>query len=484
MYDHIIVIVIVIIMSIMMLRTRKSIKGAAEPSHDVSITYKGNQYNIESNNELYLLDIIDLLKCRNILDLSGKYDDRIHTNAKYTCIIDDKKYYNSIKHRVNVLSTKQLEYSYELYDLLYINSIANHDRLIDVALPHIQSGGFIAANREVTRDDILSIGSVCRDHDCMYISQRMRPMLFDEKESYRKYASKDDVKWPINKKWDTVNDSEIIAYNIDAPDRANDSMSFGCIYVGYDEYQLWKKQKITLNPPIVVDTVGRILVVRDDLLPGGTKQRGGSIIKDIKNDEIIYAGPWNGFAQVALAIACKMYNKKATIFMSRDDYKTNIRARQYGANIMKMHNANLKTLQEAAQKYASQSGGYLMPFGFDDEKFKKILETSIVSALPPNLPRSFNKTIWVVAGSATLANVLANVFPHAKFNLVQVGKTIWPDQIDTNRMKVLIAKEKFYDVATHLPPYVSAETYDAKLWQYAQYADDGDLIWNVAGHIN
>ena len=53
------------------------------------------------------------------------------------------------------------------------------------------------------------------------------------------------------------------------------------------------------------------------------------VIADLKETEVVYAGPWNGFAQVALAIACKLCGKTATVFMTRDDYKTNIRARMY-----------------------------------------------------------------------------------------------------------------------------------------------------------
>ena len=64
--------------------------------------------------------------------------------------------------------------------------------------------------------------------------------------------------------------------------------------------------------------------------------------------------------------------------------------------------------------------------------------------------------------------------------VVQVGKRIWPDQIEPGRTTLFISKESFIDNARDQPPYPSVATYDAKLWVFFKsHGKSGDYIWNV-----
>jgi hypothetical protein len=75
-------------------------------------------------------------------------------------------------------------------------------------------------------------------------------------------------------------------------------------------------------PDVVIDTLSvrgqKIYVARDDLLPGGTKQRACiPLLKSLSLQgykEFIYASPFCGFAQIALAQACFELNLKCQIF--------------------------------------------------------------------------------------------------------------------------------------------------------------------------
>lgn len=256
---------------------------------------------------------------------------------------------------------------------------------------------------------------------------------------------------------------------------------------------------IDVSPPVVLDRIAvdgarGVIVVRDDLLPGGTKQRAAAVIGALAGAELVYAGPWNGFAQVALAIACKLHDKRATVFASRDDYWTSVRARMYGARI-EVHGGPLKELQEAAAAYVDSSPDRaLLPFGFDSPEIRAELverlreataSANFGTADAPVDAGHYAGTVWLVAGSGTLVNVLYEVFPAARFTLVQVGKRIWPDQIQSSRTTLHVAPEGFYDDAAEPPPYPYAAKYDAKLWQFARrHAADGDVIWNVAGRAH
>jgi hypothetical protein len=74
-------------------------------------------------------------------------------------------------------------------------------------------------------------------------------------------------------------------------------------------------------PPVVdhLDVDGReLLVVRDDLIPGGTKLRVlPRIMADDPHDEFVFGGPAQGYAQVALGHAAAITGKTATYFVAR-----------------------------------------------------------------------------------------------------------------------------------------------------------------------
>ena len=93
--------------------------------------------------------------------------------------------------------------------------------------------------------------------------------------------------------------------------------------------------------------------------------------------------------------------------------------------------------------------------------------------------------IWLVAGSATLLKALYKVFPTSYFLVVQVGKTIWPDQIEHGkRTQLYKSPHKFHERANKQPPYPTVSTYDAKLWEFVtKYGQGGDYIWNVGKDI-
>ncbi len=251
---------------------------------------------------------------------------------------------------------------------------------------------------------------------------------------------------------------------------------------------MWRKRSTANDFSITieeypVDSARNVKVIRDDLLPGGTKQRGiDGIELPPGTTEIIYAGPWNGAAQVALALAARQRGIKATAFLSRNDYYVTTNAKEYGLNVMCV-GKTLTELQVAATKYADEiPTRYVLPFGFASPGIIAMMTNNIIYSLGDKLDRNHPYNIWLVAGSATLLGVLYKVFPNAKFNIVQVGKTVWDDQMELDRTTKYIAPEKFFEDATILPPYPSAITYDAKAWQFViKHATDGDLVWNVFG---
>lgn len=262
-------------------------------------------------------------------------------------------------------------------------------------------------------------------------------------------------------------------------------------------YEKYKARYINekLNPPIIIEPTTidtrTFYVFRDDYLIGGTKQRMlGKIILNSNCKEFVYAGPIYGFAQIALAYVTSITGKKATLFLETKKPKwplTKI-AMQYSPNIIEVgYKAKLKYVQHRAEKYVDKvkkdkGKDYicLIPFGLHSSEYVNILTDQIKSAMPENILKSPPKRIWLVAGSATILSSLYQVFPTTFFCVVQVGKKIWPDQLDLTRTKLYISEEKFWEVAKLQPPYPTVNTYDAKLWKFVlEDGIDGDYIWNV-----
>jgi len=252
-----------------------------------------------------------------------------------------------------------------------------------------------------------------------------------------------------------------------------------------------------LNPPARIKTCDITInnklikyhVIDDGVLIGGTKQRFiYKLLEQIPQEEIIYAGPDGGFAQLALAYTASILKSKLpkniTIFLQGPEkYKSVItqKAQQYGAKIMFAPKyRTLKETQSAAAEYHEKDPQhrYLLEFGVKSPKgslnydlFFNALKHSI------NIPEP--KRLWLVAGSGFILDVLHEIYPNTQFMVIQVGKKIWPDQLRPSD-QLFISPLKFTESTTVLPPYKSIPWYDAKLWEFfLKYGCADDYIWNV-----
>lgn len=267
---------------------------------------------------------------------------------------------------------------------------------------------------------------------------------------------------------------------------------------------IWKRCKkppVELyNPPIVMTNhftrvENRKInynVFRDDVLIGGTKQRAlVPFIEKTNKDKYVYAGPSQGYAQIALAYSCRIMKKTAVLFLPKptgNAKRTALTNYALSFDNVELHEipADLKTLQKNAEDYANDNpNSYLLAFGGNEPLYVDMLYKSIKSALKSaRMVRLNPKRIWLVAGSATILNVLYKVFPKTHFCAVQVGKKIWPDQLDESRTTLYISEESFTERAKIQPDYPTVATYDAKLFVFfLKYGEEGDYIWNVGKDV-
>jgi hypothetical protein len=225
-----------------------------------------------------------------------------------------------------------------------------------------------------------------------------------------------------------------------------------------------------LPEPVLTEHEG-IVVVRDDLIPGGTKRR---VLDGMLSgaDEYVYATPAQGYAQVALAHACAAEGKGATVFVAKRGrlHARTQEARTAGAKVVQVPCGYLTNVTAKARAYCELTGATLLPFGFDTPAFIAAL-AEVARALPYR-PRE----VWSVAGSGVLSRALQQAWPEAEVYAVRIGR---PPHIGNARL--LLAPEPFERDAQEPPPFASCSNYDAKAWRFIRrQASTGALFWNVA----
>ena len=227
-----------------------------------------------------------------------------------------------------------------------------------------------------------------------------------------------------------------------------------------------------LPPPLIQEHEG-VLVVRDDLLPGGPKMRAIlPLMQQHEAHEFVYASPAQGYAQLALAHSAKRLSRRATVFTAARKalHSLTQAAVEAGAVVMPVPCGYLSVVQARARAYAEERGAYLVPFGIDDDVcMAHIAAAARSTGVAP-------AEVWCVAGSGVLTRALQMAWPEAEFVAVVVGK----QDCDTGRARRIVHPLPFVREAKVLPPFPSAACYDAKAWEYVcAQARPGALFWNV-----
>jgi hypothetical protein len=229
--------------------------------------------------------------------------------------------------------------------------------------------------------------------------------------------------------------------------------------------------------PVVISEVGHLRVVRDDLIPGGTKQRVlAPIMESLMCSgyrRFVYGGPAEGYAQLALAYAAREVGAMAVYFVARRKVRhpNTQRAALAGCEIREVDHGRLNVVQARARAYCAEVGAYHFPLGFAIPEFERLLAAEVAEALDGvDVPE-----VWSVAGTGLLSRCIQAARPDARVYAVRVGL-----EPDVGSARLYTAPEAFADPAREMPPFPSTINYDAKAWQFIRrYASPGALFWNV-----
>jgi len=228
-----------------------------------------------------------------------------------------------------------------------------------------------------------------------------------------------------------------------------------------------------MNDPVVIEHED-ILVVRDDLIRGGTKARFMSTLFD-DADEVVYASPAEGGAQSALSYTAANLGKRATIFVAKrkEQHPRAIECKRLGAKVMLVAPGYLTVVQARAREYCARTGAKLAPFGIDTPwAISAISRAAKATGVKPD-------EVWCAAGSGVLARGLAAAWPSARMHVVEVGRKLSPS--DVAAATIHLAGMPFSKADKTRTPFPSDPHYDAKAWRIckARHGPGIVLFWNV-----
>lgn len=236
---------------------------------------------------------------------------------------------------------------------------------------------------------------------------------------------------------------------------------------------------------VIIEEHFGVKVLRDDLLPGGTKSvLMPHIIGEAK--EYVYASPVYGGFQIALAIYCKKVGKTATIFCAERKMKhpNTLRCIEEGANVIEIKHGYLSVIEKYARIHCEMYNAIKLEFGAKNQLNTAILMNRVNEVV--NFLNGEPDEIYCAVGSGLLIESIAQATQRSIIHGVVVGKGYnWP-QNDymrkfENRVKLYNYPKKFDKEATVKPPFPSMPNYDAKAWEHciSNGKSKNVLFWNV-----
>jgi hypothetical protein len=231
----------------------------------------------------------------------------------------------------------------------------------------------------------------------------------------------------------------------------------------------------TFEATPLVERHGRFSVVRDDLVPGGTKARAlYALMKGRERERVAYAGDRFGFGPIALAaVAFALGMDALIVFPDGPAPSSTIDVVSRFPNVKVIVDScslNQNQAFDCATRIAEQEGIYLFPIGFDTPEFCGELLKVVSSVAAP-------EQAWSLAGSGCLSRAMQRAWPATEVHAVSMG---FP-HVNAGKAIIHLPVESVIQTAFNPPPYPSAAHYDAKVWAVAlELAADGALIWNVA----
>jgi 1-aminocyclopropane-1-carboxylate deaminase/D-cysteine desulfhydrase-like pyridoxal-dependent ACC family enzyme len=237
--------------------------------------------------------------------------------------------------------------------------------------------------------------------------------------------------------------------------------------------------------PIKIENHDGIFVLRDDLLPGGTKS---ILLEQLDREnpnitEFVYASPVYGGFQIALA---SYFGKEATIFCAQrqDRHPNTIKAKKLGAKLKEVYPGYLSVVERRAKDYCEKRKHcMLLEFGAQTDKNIDLIAERCMQVLkkmktPPD-------EIWVAVGSGTIVQGILKAVKEYNKKIKVVGVLVGKDfkKKDPN-LKLIRYPKEFDEESKFEAAFPSMPNYDLKAFEICFKSHQKNpsktvLFWNV-----
>jgi len=228
---------------------------------------------------------------------------------------------------------------------------------------------------------------------------------------------------------------------------------------------------------ITIENHKGVIVLRDDLLVGGTKSiLMPYLIKDA--EEYVYASPVYGGFQIALSAYCQGIGKRVTIFCAKrkEMHENTKKCIEYGATIVEVPFGYLSVVEKRALDYCKDTGAEKLIFGAKTIENKTLIANRVKAVIEKI---GFEpEEIWCAVGSGTLVDSILIGTTTAKIYGVEVGAEC---DIKNERLTVIKYNKGFDKVSKFKAGFPSMPNYDLKAFEYCIKYKKGKtvLFWNV-----
>lgn len=242
---------------------------------------------------------------------------------------------------------------------------------------------------------------------------------------------------------------------------------------------------------ITVEKHNGLLVLRDDLLPGGTKSILMCEIVGNKPhiNEFVYASPVYGGFQIALSAYCEQNGKKATIFCAKRNtlHPNTLKCLDHGANVIQVPYGYLTVVEKHARLYCEGKPDVeKIIFGAGTAENQQLITQRTLDVFK-RIGKEPDE-IWCAVGSGTLISGIAAACKTAKIYGVQVGAEFTPPE-GSHNIQMIKYERPFEKPSKFKAPFPSVANYDLKAYEKCVEhinnktgpKDKCILFWNVYG---
>lgn len=230
---------------------------------------------------------------------------------------------------------------------------------------------------------------------------------------------------------------------------------------------------------MIIEKHKGVHVLRDDLLPGGTKSVILPHILDPNKHYYVYASPVYGGMQIALAAYAKAQGKQAVIFCAKraTPHPNTILAKAAGAIVYQVPYGYLSHCQAHARKFVEENNAQEVAFGADYPVATQVIAHRMHMVI--DRLGGEPDTIYCAVGSGTILKGIIAGTTYSKIVGVQVGAAF--NEGLPRRVAILKYHKVFEKESSIQAPFPSCRNYDLKAWEYClKYRGAGSLLfWNV-----